>query len=292
MPPKVDFDIDIAADADISADSVKPGHELSVAADEASGQLRCSTADGLLLGAMPPSAAQQLRGAIRVTVRSVKKQPDAPGKVAGIQARAVPLEAGARGALARAGGGASGGRRCDLGHLSRVTSRPRPAAQQIAFAMRSPRPHPSPRSARAAAAGARPRGGTPARGPQRLCRHSLAAAAARCVHTRSWAACCTAAASKLDSVAIVTTTTPACACPRRRARRTSPPPACSSPVLYITPLAPRRAPRPSADDPSVVLTLKDERLQQLLLNIDGAPDREKVRPPVCARLSVRLCVSY
>jgi hypothetical protein len=93
MPPKVDFDIELATDADISTDSVKPGQELSVAADKAAGgQLRCSTADGLVLGVMPESAARQLRGAIRVTVRSIKKRQDVPGKVLAIQARAVPAD--------------------------------------------------------------------------------------------------------------------------------------------------------------------------------------------------------
>jgi hypothetical protein len=68
MPPKVDFDIELATDAD------------------------SSTADGLVLGVMPESAARQLRGAIRVTVRSIKKRQDVPGKVLAIQARAVPAD--------------------------------------------------------------------------------------------------------------------------------------------------------------------------------------------------------
>jgi hypothetical protein len=104
MPPKVDFDIELAADADISTDSVRPGQELNVAADEAAGgQLRCSTAGGVALGAVPAAAARQLYGALRVTVRSVKKRPDAPDKVAGIQARAVPADgAGERAAPPRA----------------------------------------------------------------------------------------------------------------------------------------------------------------------------------------------
>jgi hypothetical protein len=57
---------------------------------------------------------------------------------------------------------------------------------------------------------------------------------------------------------------------------------------------------PAADDPSVALTLKDERLQQLLLQIDGAPDREKVHStwddarahPAERPLQQLLCLSF
>jgi hypothetical protein len=99
---KVDFDIALVQDADISVDSIKPGQELSVEFDESSGQMRCCTAaDGLLLGSVPDAAARQLHGSFRITVRSVKKKPDDALKVAGVQARAVAADGGGGG-----GGGA------------------------------------------------------------------------------------------------------------------------------------------------------------------------------------------
>jgi hypothetical protein len=46
------------------------------------------------------------------------------------------------------------------------------------------------------------------------------------------------------------------------------------PTARAPPRPPPRA-RRAADDPATVLKLRDERLQQLLLKIDGAADREK-----------------
>ncbi|GBF90873.1 hypothetical protein Rsub_03727 [Raphidocelis subcapitata] len=94
-PPKVDFDVELGAEVDVPASSLKPGQELVVALDEESGELRVTTADGAALGVVPAAAARQLSGALRVTVRSVKKRADDPSKLAGVQARAVPAEAAA-----------------------------------------------------------------------------------------------------------------------------------------------------------------------------------------------------
>jgi hypothetical protein len=101
-PPKVDFDIELSAELDLPASSLRPGQELGVALDAESGELRVTTADGAALGRVPPAAARQLSSALRVTVRSVKKRADDPSKLAGVQARAVPAEAEAG---ARACGG-------------------------------------------------------------------------------------------------------------------------------------------------------------------------------------------
>lgn len=105
---KVDFEIELddAEGQGIPADAVKPGQELAVALDADSGALRCTTAAGVALGSVPAAAARQLQGALRVTVRSVKKRPDAPDRLAAVQARAVPADGGATaGGAAAAGGG-------------------------------------------------------------------------------------------------------------------------------------------------------------------------------------------
>jgi hypothetical protein len=93
MPLKVDFDVVLMQDATLAVDSVRPGQQLVVALDAESGQLQCSTADGLVLGTVPAAAARQLHGGIHVTVRSVKKDPVTPDRLAAVQARAVAAEA-------------------------------------------------------------------------------------------------------------------------------------------------------------------------------------------------------
>lgn len=185
---KVDFDIELVQDDEqgIPFDAVKAGQELTVTLDESSGAgvLRCATAAGVELGVVPASAARQLQGALRVTVRSVKKRPDAPEKLAAVQARAVPAAAAD---AAKGGGGGSGSVAVGVGAGPQQQQQ---QEQQQGQQQQQPAP---------------------------------------------------------------------------AARRDDP----SGFAVTVSQL------RRLADDRSVALTLQDARLQELLLRIDGAPDRER-----------------
>jgi len=222
-PSKVDFDVIIAQDTDISVTSIKPGQELTVALDERSGSLRCCTADGALLGTVPDSVARQLHGGIRVTVRSVKKQVDAPDKVAGVQARAVPADPAA-----------AAGR-------SAAAAASQAAPQQPQRQQAAPIVQPDDPSGFAVTVSQLQQLG--------VCNQERTVWAFEVLEATACGAAPFVASASSSPLTLLLSRFDLCT------------------VSLFT----------AADNPAMVLTLRDERLQQLLLRIDNAPDRAKVR---------------